>query len=70
MTTANKHRARSHRSYNNTKAKLGSVSRSTYYSRESKSNTVQKLRVFKKLSTRLGELKDKLSDNVKKMFKK
>lgn len=68
MTTANKHMARSHRSYNNTKAILGSVSRSTYYSRESKNDTVKKLRVFKKLSTRLGDLKDKLSDNVQKMF--
>ena len=63
MTSANKHMARSHRSYHTTKQTLGSVERSNYHSRESKQISAEKaMSVFTKIGTRLKYLATRLSE--------
>ncbi len=70
MTTANKHMARSHRSYGITKSTLGSVERSSYNSNQSKQYAKDKARILMPFRKRLDALATKLSENVAKMFKK
>jgi hypothetical protein len=71
MTTAIKHRERSRRSYGIAKATLGSVERSTYYSRQSRAtNAAKSLSMFTKLSTRLKNLSKRLTERFNQSFKK
>lgn len=70
MTSKANHMNRSRRSYGITKSILGSVEARSYHSRASRQSNADRARVFKPIGKRLTDLKDKLSDNVGKMFRK
>ena len=70
MTSKANHMSRSRRSYGITKSILGSVETRRYYSRASRQSNADRARVFKPIGKRLTDLKDKLSDNIGKMFRK
>lgn len=54
MTTANKHAQRSHRSYRDTKATLGSVERSNYRKNASKVSATKRIPLLEKLANIFG----------------
>jgi hypothetical protein len=71
MTSANKHRERSRRSYGITKSTIGSLERSNYYSRESKSMSAEKaMSVFAKIGDRLKNLASRLTERFSQNFRK
>ena len=70
MTSKANHMNQSRRSYGITKSLLGSIETRNYHSRASRQKNTDQARVLRPIGKRLTDLKDKLTDNVGKMFRK